>query len=59
MVVPGEIETFARKMESLMQDEHKRRKMGEKARKSTRRFCREQILDEWDQLLQDMISRQE
>ena len=59
LVVPGEIETFARKMESLMQDEHKRRKMGEKARKSTRRFCREQILDEWDQLLQDMISRQE
>lgn len=59
LVAPGEIETFARKMEILMQDEHKRREMGEKARESTKRFGREQILDQWEQILQEMTNRQE
>lgn len=57
LVVPGEAEAFARKMELLMQDADKRREMGEKARKSTGRFRREEILDEWELNLQDMVKQ--
>ncbi|MDE5907846.1 MAG: glycosyltransferase family 4 protein [Lachnospiraceae bacterium] len=57
LVIPGDVEMFARKMEILMQDAHRRRKMGEKARESTKRFQREQILDAWELLLHEMVEQ--
>lgn len=57
LISPGEVEEFARKMEVLMSDEIKRREMGKKAKESTKRFRKEQILDEWEALLQDMVKQ--
>lgn len=50
------VELFARKMELLMTCKEKRRQMGERARESTCRFEKEQILNEWEDLLQGMAA---
>lgn len=54
LVEPGDVEGFAEKMELLMADPKRRRWMGQKARESTERFRKEQILDEWEDLLKEM-----
>lgn len=58
LIEPEHVEAFAEKMELLMKDENLRRQMGRNARKSTERFRKELILDQWEILLEDM-SKQE
>ncbi len=57
LVEPGNVENFAEKMELLMKEEALRRKMGENAKASTKRFDKERILDEWEALLQKMSNK--
>ncbi len=57
LVEPENIEAFAQKLELLMSDEEMRREMGRKAQKSTCRFDKERILDEWEKLLESMIKQ--
>ena len=51
LVEPGNVEAFAEKMRILMENEEIRRIMGEKAKKSVKRFDRKMIADEWESLL--------
>ncbi len=55
LVEPGNVEMFAGKLELLMKDEELRRRMGRNAKKSTKRFDREQILDQWEGMLACMM----
>lgn len=55
LIVPGDTEAFAEKMELLMKDEKLRREMGRQARESTTRFRKEKILDDWEALLDEML----
>lgn len=57
LVEPENVEMFAQKMELLMTSEEKRRQMGERARESTCRFEKEQILNEWEDLLRSMTDQ--
>lgn len=57
LIPPGEVELFARKMEELILDETSRRKMGKRAKDSTKRFEKERILDEWENLLRDIAKQ--
>lgn len=54
LVEPGQVEVFAEKMELLIQDENMRRQMGRNAAKSTERFKKELILDQWEMLFENM-----
>lgn len=54
---PENTDVFARKLELLMTDDEMRREMGRKAQKSTCRFNKAQILDEWEKLLESMINQ--
>lgn len=51
LVEPENIEEFAHKMELLIKDENLRREMGKTAKRSTGRFAKDTILDEWEKLL--------
>lgn len=51
LIEPGNISAFAGKMELLIKDRELRRRMGEKARQSARRFEKEYILDKWEVLI--------
>ncbi|MDE7331573.1 MAG: glycosyltransferase family 4 protein [Lachnospiraceae bacterium] len=56
LVEPGNVEMFAQKLELLMKDEELRRRMGRNAKESTKRFDREQILDDWEGVLGSMMT---
>ncbi len=55
LIEPENTDAFAEKMELLMKDENLRRQMGRKARESTERFKKENILDQWEVLFEDMV----
>lgn len=57
LVEPENTEVFARRLEALMADKKMRREMGRKAQSSTYRFDKEQILDAWEKLLENMINQ--
>lgn len=51
LIQDGDLDDFASKMEILMQDEQKRREMGEEARKRIQtHFSQEIILEKWEEL---------
>lgn len=54
LVSTGDYRQFASKMRLLMESEELRKTMGAKAKKSTRRFDIEGILDQWEDLLETM-----
>ena len=54
LVEPGDTVAFARKMEVLIRDKELRRKMGERAQRSVGRFDREEILNQWERMLESL-----
>ncbi|MDE5779717.1 MAG: glycosyltransferase family 4 protein [Lachnospiraceae bacterium] len=54
LVSTGDYQSFAAKMRILMESEELRKRMGEKAQKSTQRFDIERILAKWEDLLELM-----
>ena len=57
LVPPDDIETFARRLESLMADEPLRRRMGAAAISSARRFLPEQVMPQWVELFSKLKMR--
>jgi len=57
LVPPDDIETFARRLESLMTDEPLRRRMGAAAISSARRFLPEQVMPQWVELFSKLKMR--
>ncbi len=53
LVKPGDVADFAQKMERLILDKELRRRMGESAAESVKRFGREEILSQWEEMLEE------
>ncbi len=51
LVAPGDVEAFASCLETLMQNENLRQRMGRAAQESMRRYNIEDILDQWEEIL--------
>ena len=57
LVEPGDVAGFAEKMELLMKDGALRRRMGERAAESVKRFEPEGILDQWERIFEETTQR--
>lgn len=55
LVEPGHVKAFAKRMEELMRDGQRRRRMGERAQISVNRFDREEILAQWEAMLRSLL----
>ena len=54
LVKNRDLKDMARKMDSIIKDDKKRRIMGENARKHMENFSLEKITEEWDGLFNDL-----
>ena len=57
LVKNGDIAAFANALISLMDDEDKRKKMGQKAKENVKRYLPTFIIQQWDQLFNSLISK--
>ena len=58
LIVPdGDLDTFAEKLNELMNNEEFRNSIGEKAMKSMERFTSDKIVDRWEEMLTDLIDK--
>lgn len=55
LVKNGDIDALAKKMIDLMNDEEKRKKFGQEAKKNVLRFSEDKIMKEWKKLFEEMI----
>lgn len=56
LVESGNIEMFADKICYLIENEDIRKRMGENARESSRRFCIDRIMFKWKELFEELLS---
>lgn len=54
LVPPNDIKTFAKKMDSMISNDERRYAFGRKAAAMIKRFGRDRILDEWEQLFNEI-----
>lgn len=57
LIPDGNIEMFAQRLEELINNEETRKKFRENARISLRRFEPEKIVDQWEEMLTDVVNK--
>lgn len=55
LVSSGDIKTLSDRIMELIEDENKRQRMGERARKNVKRYMPEQIIGKWDTLFKELV----
>ena len=58
LVPPEDVDTFAKAMATLMSDDALRRRLGEKARQVTERFCERLFFQRWDAVMQGVTEEE-